>query len=419
MAVGRSMAEAPREQQIGYRAWNVWFWPIFWLLILLARGAVGGDHAGPMIFWVMGIGLLTVNAILVALRSRHGLTLAQDGITWHKYGMFLPWSNVPAVEQAGSGRRTRLVVRVAAPDQALEAVARPARLEIRMNLRRFGVPIALRADRLALPATDVVDGAGRLRDAYVAAGGFKHVAARRARPDRVRARRAANAGTMLASAGMGMLLLAAALAGTGTGATNRNLSFAFRRLGGPGYMDQVLAITNRGYSAMAPTLTLVPLDRAGHRIPDVTVRTAFGSDRGMVVIPPRSVGQDVLAFAGPRSRQVADVEVIARRTARVLMPTEAVAEPHASRTLRGDQVEPLDDFDALVVRNPSRVSVAVRLVCIIWDRPSPGTAQQMLDSVPVGGLTRVAPWGEASVRVTGSLRARARECGSVKAYYSV
>jgi hypothetical protein len=104
------------------------FWPMFWLVAIALRWRFGWDAAGPMIFWVPGIALLETNAILIALRARRGLTLTQRGITWHKYEMYLPWSNVVAVEQRVLRRGARLVVRVDEPAQALEDVARPARL---------------------------------------------------------------------------------------------------------------------------------------------------------------------------------------------------------------------------------------------------------------------------------------------------
>jgi hypothetical protein len=61
--------------------------------------------------------------------------------------MYLPWSNVVAVEQRVRRRGARLVVRVA--------------------------PIALRARRLARPAAEIIEVAGQLRRPYEPATGVK------------------------------------------------------------------------------------------------------------------------------------------------------------------------------------------------------------------------------------------------------
>src|SRR4051812_36004539 len=69
--------------------------------------------------------------------------------------------------------------------------------------------------------------------------------------------------------------------GTGT-----DLEFTFRLRGGSEVIDQVLTIENGEKHAVAPTLRLTALDRSGAVLPKVNVFTAYGSDRGQVVVPP-------------------------------------------------------------------------------------------------------------------------------------
>jgi hypothetical protein len=412
------MTTPPGEQRIGYRDRTVWLWPAFWLSTIALRWLLGWDAAGPMILWVPCVALLETNAVLTALRARRGLTLTPTGITWHKQKMHLPWSYVVAVEQSVSRRGVRVVVRVNEPAEALDDVAPLARPEVRANLRRFGAPIALRAGWLARPAAEVVEIADRLRRACEPPGSFTSSSAWFMAPDEMRARRSARIWTGLAGAGFAVLLAGIVLTDVGRPGTGDEMAFRFVRATGPGYMDQVLDMTNDGDSAVAPTLTLLALDGTGDVLPGVTVRTAYGSDRGLVVIPPRSTVPDVLAFDGPGFRRVADVRVTVRRDERVKTPSRAAGDLPAQRMLAGRITVPLEDFDSLLVSNTNPVQVSVRMVCILWEDPPPGATQQMLASLPIGGLVSIAPHGEVRVAVTGPVRKAARGCGSVKVYYS-
>ncbi|MCO6008923.1 hypothetical protein NE236_28510 [Actinoallomurus purpureus] len=406
------------EQRIAYRSHAVWFWPVFWPVAIALRWFLGWDAGGPMVLWIPGIAFLETNAVLTALRARRGLTLTARGITWHKCEMRLSWANVTAVEQSARRGGERLVVRVGESSQALEDVALPARLEVHANLRRFGAPIALRAGRLARPAAEVVEIADRLRREYEPPSGLKGFMTRDTPPEVERARRFARRWIRLASAGLGVLLFGVVIVNLVSSNPDPQIAFAFSRTSGSGYMDQVLTMTNYGLTATAPTLTFVPLDRAGHALPGVTVRTAYGSDRGLVVLPPRSAGFDVLAFDGPGFRDVADVQVTVRHKERSKRPAGAAEELHARRLLGTRFTEPLQDFDTLLLQNTNGVTVAVRVVCILWEHPPPGATQQMVRSLPIGGLISIAPFGEVRLPVTGPVRSLARSCGSVKVYYS-
>lgn len=411
------MTAARDEQRVTDRNRAVWFWPVAWPVLIALRWFLGWDAWGPLVLWVPGVALLEVNAVLTALRARRGLTLTADGITWHKYEMHVPWANVTAVEH-GIGRGARLVVRVADADQALENVALPARLAVHANLRRFGAPIALPAGRLALPAAEVAGIADGLRREYEPPSQIMGFLAGAGSPGRERALRSARLWTRLASVGLGVLLFGVGLANVMPSSPDAHLDFAFERTTGPGYMDQTLTMTNHGFEATAPTLKFVPVDRAGNAVPGVTVRTAYGSDRGLVVVPPRSAEVDVLAFDGPGFRDVVDVRVTVLRTEEPELPESAAKALEARRVLGDRPTEPSDDFDALLVHNVNGVDVAVRLVCILWEDPPAGQAQQMVRSLPIGGLVSIAPFEEVRVPVTEPVRGLARSCGSVKVYFS-
>ncbi|KAB2389937.1 hypothetical protein [Actinomadura montaniterrae] len=409
---------APQDElQIAYRSRTVWFWSAVWPVALALRWFLGGDAAGPLDLWFLGIALLEANAVMTALRARRGLTLTAREVIWHKYEMRLSWANVTAVEQSARRDGTRLVVRVGEPDQALEEVAFPARLEVRADLRRFGAPVVLRAGSLARPAAEVVEIAERLRREYEPPSGVMRLSTGAVSPERDRARRSARLWVRLASAGFGVLLAAVIVSITAP-APAPQLTFAFKRTTGPGYMDQTLMMNNYGSTATAPSLTFVPLDWTGHVLPGVTVRTAYGSDRGLVVLPPRSTGADVLAFDGPGFRNVADVRVTVRHQEHPKQPAHAAGELQARRLIGTGYTEAGQDFDTVVVHNTNGVAVSVRLVCILWEDPPPGAAQQMVRSLPIGGLISMAPYAKIRVPVTEPVRSLARSCGSVKVYYS-
>ncbi|WP_433183566.1 hypothetical protein [Actinoallomurus sp. CA-150999] len=415
---GDSVTALRDEQWIAYRSHAVWFWTVFWPVAIALRWFLGWDAGGPMALWIVGIALLETNAVLTALRARRGLTLTAHGITWHKYEMRLSWANVTAVEQSACRGGTRLVIRVGESGQALEDVAVPARPEVRMNMRRFGAPIALRAGHLACPAAEVVEIAARLRREYEPPSGLKGFVTRVTPPEVERARRSARRWIRLASAGFGVLLFGVLLVNLVPSNPDPQIAFTFDRTTGSGYMDQVLTMTNYGLTATAPTLKLVPLDRAGHTLPGVTVRTAYGSDRGLVVLPPRSAGDDVLAFDGPGFRDVADVQVTVLHKDRAKRPASAAVDLRARRLLDTRYTDPSEDFDTVLLENTNDVTVEVRVVCILWENPPPGATQQMVRSLPIGGLISIAPLGDVRVPVTGPVRQLARSCGSVKVYYS-
>src|SRR5215213_446057 len=87
------------------------------------------------------------------------------------------------------------------------------------------------------------------------------------------------------------------------------MSFKYTAFGGDEHFDQVLEVTNDGLTAVVPHLEITPLDATGQPLPDVTVTTAFGTDRGKRVIPSSFTDYDVLKFEGPDASDVEDVRV--------------------------------------------------------------------------------------------------------------
>jgi len=198
-------------------------------------------------------------------------------------------------------------------------------------------------------------------------------------------------------------------------AASSDLAFDFRLSSGPGVMDQVLLIGNRGQTGLAPVLELTPLDETGDPMPGVTVKTAYGSDAGRVVAPPRSTVIDVLRFRGPRARDVADVDVRVTRSAEVpdAEPGELLVQP-LGRTGRPVNLD--DFFYSSRVTNKSDAEARARVVLIEWENPPPGESQQALRVTPVSPLITIPPHGRRTVPLPKDLRGRV--IGTVKAYFS-
>lgn len=418
------LTEPQAERRVGYRDRTFWPGQLTWLIILGVLWLWTHDLTltWPLVIYVAGVALLETASVMVGVRSRRGLTLAADGITWHKRELFIPWSNVAGgAEEFDARGGVRFVVRVAEPDHVLESVPGFGGWEFRSNLKRFGGPIALKADRLSVPAEELVADIERLRQEYAAAGGFSAFAYSPAGFRRERAARSVKVWGALFSAGLVLMLLGSLAAPRGSHAqASGGLTFVFQSTSGKaGFMDQVLNIGNPGRSAVAPTLAFVPLDGDGREVPGVTVRTAFGSDHGMVVIPPRSSGFDILAFDGPGFQKVVGVRTIVADAVRVGSPRTAVRELHVQRIgSSGGPVEPPQPFSELSLVNPNFASASVRLVCIIWSQPPPGAPQQMLEAIPIGGLIEATALGESTVPVTGPVKDRTQLCGSVAVYLS-
>lgn len=194
------------------------------------------------------------------------------------------------------------------------------------------------------------------------------------------------------------------------------LFFSYQRFGPSGYMHQVLTILNRGPSAAAPTLEITPLDSSGAPVPGITVRTAYGTDRGNVVVPSQADGLDVLAFSGADVARVVDVRVKVRDVVPVnyALPLE-IADPQAMDELRRPTTK-FGRFTAVEMHNPNTEDIAVGIVCIHWNQPPTGQPQQALAAIELG-VTRIPAQQTVTTPLSRSARkAASHGCGSLKAY---
>jgi hypothetical protein len=189
-----------------------------------------------------------------------------------------------------------------------------------------------------------------------------------------------------------------------------DLQFEFTARSGPGFIDQTLTISNSGSRGVGPTLRFTPVDAAGDRVEGVVVESAFGSDKGAVVVPPAGEVLDVLRFSGKRRYDVEDVRVRATDTTSVDVP-RLDGEIIADRVGLGGRVAGYGEpFERVVVRNPNSDAVRVRVVLLQFDTPPPGEHQQFVRARPIGGVVRLEP------RSRRTLELDRPAVGSVKAY---
>ncbi|MFC4909080.1 hypothetical protein [Actinomadura gamaensis] len=410
---------APAERRISYRSPWPWVRELVWALVIVGW-ALGGHVSLP---WLAGV-LLSVGAALVgAALSLRGYTLSAAGILCHKNDLFIPWSNVAEVSVRTVGSAEHVVVRLVEPDQLNDVRPRMAAFAARRNVEKYGGAFAPRVRWLGVPAEEFVAEAERLRAAYQPG----RLVQRKPSP----LQRVAGAGVMI---GLVLLLFSVATGQTprqhahahaSTGQRTGKLEFRYQAKGGAGYMDQTLAIANRGGDPVAPKLAFVAQDEGGHDLPGVNVRTALGSDGGLVVVPPRSLAYDVLAFSGPSAGSVRKVKVVVLDTVPVsapMLPSEGLrAEPLDAR---GRLVRPGAPFAKVRVSSRSTSQLAAldtgdfRVVCIMWGPDSATVPQQMLDRVAITDVATMDRGAPAEVDVTGAARRRTGMCGSVVAYYS-
>jgi hypothetical protein len=192
------------------------------------------------------------------------------------------------------------------------------------------------------------------------------------------------------------------------------LAFDFQLDAPLGQIEQTLWIENSGGTGLAPVLELTPLDASGEPIPGVTARTAFGSDRGEVVVPAYMEVLDVVRFEGRRKRDVEDVAVRVAKADEVA--AKAAAEPEIQRLDRGREVPYESFFDSVRVTNGDRIPIEVRVVLIEYEDPPPGQSQQFVRATPLSSLIKLAAGGAKTLRLPRELRGRV--IGSVKPYFS-
>lgn len=195
-----------------------------------------------------------------------------------------------------------------------------------------------------------------------------------------------------------------------------DLTFAYFGVADAGSIDQTLTITNPSSDlAVVPTLSFQALDENRNPLPDVTVKTIFGSDKGLVVAPANYEVFDILRFEGVGTERVNDIKVT----------VDAVQTSDDSGTIY-PEVEYLDaegrsvqypyEAHAVRVRNAGASDYVVRLVGIRWNVPSQGRPQQARSVTAVGEPSSVG--ANSDIEIPLPARAVGR-FDSLKAYISI
>jgi hypothetical protein len=219
------------------------------------------------------------------------------------------------------------------------------------------------------------------------------------------------------------LMIVAAMAIGGCGSSDaperttaaHDLRFEFKLLAGENQIDQTVTIENPGDTSLAPVLGYTPLDAAGEPMPDIQVKTAYGSDSGRLVVPAEWAVLDVLRFEGPGARKVENVDVRVREADEVAIerPTE---EAEIQRLDKGRPVEYAHLFDSFRLTNRGDAEIDVRVALIEYELPPEGESQQWVRVTELAPLTTLAAGGKKTIRLPRPLRGRV--IGSVKPYFS-
>ncbi|MEV5573916.1 hypothetical protein AB0L06_28090 [Spirillospora sp. NPDC052269] len=356
--------------------------------------------------WVAALLVILLAAVHTWWRARRGFTLTDVGMIWHKHQISVPWSNVTAVDMADG----RIIVRVAELGQLRDGRAFAGITDSFWNLRRFGGPIVLRTRCLSVPAEDFVAQAERLREAF----------------DRgnLRQRPSSRAALLSTSLNIGGVVLAVVammvfdlpLEKGMVAQRIGTLEFQYRPEGpDSAFAAQTLTVANWERLAVAPTLALTPQDEKGREVRGVTVRTAFGADRGLLVVPPRGNTTEILAFDGPNSGAVRRVKVAVRGSSYADGPGFRVGPAHAKPVDRsGAPLELGREFDRVFVTSPA---AEVRVMCIVWEPRRGGRGQQMAAAYDFGH-TRSNGVGAKTLAVPAALREHSPECGTLAAVFT-
>jgi hypothetical protein len=176
------------------------------------------------------------------------------------------------------------------------------------------------------------------------------------------------------------------------------LSFDYTGDSGGDYIDQVVEIGNDGSQAVIPTLKFAALDSNGAVLPDVKVFTAFGSDRGNVVVPP-SGAWEIVEFLGVGSDDVDDVQVTVVRSQNIAYPYVDTEPDTEALDKSGKEDDYYADFRSVRVTNDNADPLQVRLAYVVWEGDESSGPEQFQVSVPIGELTTVPAHGEATVQV--------------------
>lgn len=204
--------------------------------------------------------------------------------------------------------------------------------------------------------------------------------------------------------------------------TTSDISTTYVDIAQSGFIDQTVTFENRANVAVIPRTRYRALDGDGNAVGGIEVTTAFGSDRSLLVVPPTGYF-DVLTFTGVRVDEVADVEIEVVDV--VPVAGYNLGEGIEPEALDGDgaSVSKFDAFSQIGLANPSDADIRYRVVCLIYDVPKPGNAQQAID-VSVAIESVLVPAGERVIApVTESFAERTANlgygCDSLKAHPTV
>ena len=126
---------------------------------------------------------------------------------------------------------------------------------------------------------------------------------------------------------------------------------------------------------MVPLVEYTALDADGDALPEVTVTTAFGSDRQLLLVAPGG-SIDVLQFDGPGADKVEGVRSeVMKSTSAALTETDTVIAV-TPFDAAGTEVTKFDPFTEVMLDNPYSTAVHVRVVCLIYDTPAEGRPEQ-------------------------------------------
>jgi hypothetical protein len=177
-----------------------------------------------------------------------------------------------------------------------------------------------------------------------------------------------------------------------------SLTFHYTADSGGNYIDQVVQIDNSGDQAVIPVLKYVALDRSGRPMPNIKVFTAFGSDRGDVVVPSTGAW-DIVEFLGADHEDVADVQVTVVKSQLATYPPMDTEPDTEAIDDTGHEDEYFEDFRSVQVTNDNDDPIQVRLAYVVWNADDDIHPVQFLVSVPIGDLTTVPAHGDAVVEV--------------------
>jgi len=171
----------------------------------------------------------------------------------------------------------------------------------------------------------------------------------------------------------------------------------FTKIAPSGYVDMSLEVANPTDGAVLIEGRLVARDASGDELPDVAVASAFGIERGRMVLMP-GADIDFVRVEGADQDLVEDVTLEEVRSRPVGVPP--ADQPVELTTLDAEGRELEYDAEAVAARldNPNDVPVRVRIVLLVLAAPVPGVPQQ---AVQVEDVTTVdiAPSASQTVRL--------------------